>query len=45
MDDTIREETIAGGMQGFDDEHHSILFGKKQYAERQRKKGAVQSID
>jgi len=34
MDDTIREETIAGGMQGFDDEHRSILFGKKQYAER-----------
>jgi GST-like protein len=34
MDDEIREETIAGGLQGFDDEHRSILFGSKQYAER-----------
>lgn len=34
MDDEIREETIAGGLQGFDDEHRSILFGAKQYAER-----------
>ena len=34
MDEEIREETIAGGMQGFGDEHRSILFGAKQYAER-----------
>jgi GST-like protein len=34
MDDEIREETIAGGLQGFDDKHRSILFGAKQYAER-----------
>lgn len=27
----VRKETIAGGMQGFNDDHRSILFGEKQY--------------
>jgi GST-like protein len=27
----VRKETIAGGMEGFSDEHRSILFGDKQY--------------
>jgi len=27
-----RKETIAGGLDGFDDEHRSILFGPRQYA-------------
>ena len=26
-----RKETIAGGLDGFDDEHRSILFGERQY--------------
>jgi GST-like protein len=34
MEEEVREETIAGGLQGFGDEHRSILFGDKQYAER-----------
>ena len=35
MTDRIRRETIAGGMNGFSDEHRSILFGDRQY-ERSR---------
>lgn len=35
MTDRIRRETIAGGMDGFNDEHRSILFGDRQY-ERSR---------
>jgi GST-like protein len=31
MTDRIRKETIAGGMEGFNDEHRSILFGDRQY--------------
>ncbi len=31
MTDRIRRETIAGGMDGFNDEHRSILFGERQY--------------
>lgn len=31
MTDRIRKETIAGGMDGFDDGHRSILFGDRQY--------------
>lgn len=27
-----RKETIAGGLDGFDDEHRSILFGERQYS-------------
>jgi GST-like protein len=27
-----RKETIAGGLDGFNDEHRSILFGERQYA-------------
>ena len=34
MDDEVRAETIAGGLQGFNDEHRSLLFGDKQFAER-----------
>ncbi len=29
-----RPETIEGGMQGFNDEHRSILWGEKQHAQR-----------
>jgi len=35
MTGRIRKETIAGGMDGFNDEHRSILFGERQY-ERSR---------
>jgi GST-like protein len=35
MTGRIRRETIAGGMDGFNDEHRSILFGERQY-ERSR---------
>ena len=31
MTHRIRKETIAGGMEGFTDEHRSILFGARQY--------------
>lgn len=31
LTDRIRKETIAGGMDGFNDEHRSILFGERQY--------------
>jgi len=34
LQDQLRSETIAGGMQGYGDEHRSVLFGEKQFAER-----------
>lgn len=34
MEEHIRKETIAGGLQGFNDEQRSLLFGEKQFAER-----------
>jgi len=30
----VRKQTIAGGMQGFGDEHRSVLFGERQYRTR-----------
>jgi GST-like protein len=34
MDDKVQKQTIAGGMQGFGDEHRSVLFGERQYKTR-----------
>jgi GST-like protein len=34
MEDKVQKETIAGGMQGFNDEHRSVLFGERQYHTR-----------
>lgn len=31
MEDRVQAATIAGGMQGFTDEHRSVLFGERQY--------------
>ncbi len=31
MEDRVQKQTIAGGMQGFTDEHRSALFGARQY--------------
>ena len=32
--DQLRKETIEGGLSGLTDEHRSILFGERQYAQR-----------
>jgi GST-like protein len=32
--DEVRQETIAGGMQGYGEEHRAVLFGDRQFAER-----------
>lgn len=34
MQDALRQETIAGGMKGYGEEHRDVLFGGKQFAER-----------
>jgi GST-like protein len=34
MEEAVRQETIAGGLQGFGDEHRSRLFGEEQFRER-----------
>ena len=34
MDDKVQKQTIAGGMDGFGDEHRSVLFGDRQYNTR-----------
>ena len=34
MADEVRKETIAGGMEGFGEEHRSVLFGQAQFEER-----------
>lgn len=34
MQDKLRSETIAGGMQGYGEQHRDILFGDQQFAER-----------
>jgi len=34
MQDELREESIAGGMQGYGEAHRDVLFGDKQFAER-----------
>lgn len=34
MQDQVREETIAGGMQGYGEQHRDILFGEAQFRER-----------
>ena len=34
MEDQVQKQTIAGGMQGFDDGHRSVLFGERQYKTR-----------
>ena len=34
MLDQLRDETIAGGMKGYGEEHRNNLFGEKQFAER-----------
>jgi GST-like protein len=34
FDEKVRPEIIQGGMQGFDDQHRSVLFGEEQYRER-----------
>jgi len=34
MEDRVQKQTIAGGMQGFGDEHRSVLFGERQYKTR-----------
>lgn len=34
MQDRVRKETIAGGMEGFGEEHRDILFGERQFSER-----------
>lgn len=34
MADEVRSETIAGGMEGYGDEHRNILFGNAQFEER-----------
>jgi len=34
MQDAIRKETIAGGLEGYGEEHRDILFGSKQFSER-----------
>lgn len=34
MQDALRNETIAGGMQGYGDVHRDVLFGDKQFSER-----------
>lgn len=31
MQDKVQKQTIAGGLQGFDDEMRSVLFGERQY--------------
>jgi hypothetical protein len=35
LQDELRSETIAGGMQGYGDEHRDVLFGQRQFAERE----------
>jgi len=34
MQDKIRKETIAGGMEGYGEEHRDVLFGDSQFSER-----------
>ena len=34
MKEQVRKETIAGGMEGFGEEHRDILFGDRQFSER-----------
>ena len=34
MQDIVRKETIAGGLEGYGDEHRDILFGEQQFRER-----------
>ena len=34
MADEVRKETIAGGMEGYGDEHRNVLFGEAQFRER-----------
>jgi GST-like protein len=34
MADKVQKQTIAGGMEGFGDEHRSVLFGERQYRTR-----------
>ncbi len=34
MQDQLRNETLAGGMKGYGEEHRDVLFGNKQFAER-----------
>ena len=35
LQDQLRSETIAGGMKGYGEAHRSVLFGDKQFAERE----------
>lgn len=35
MKDRLRNETIAGGLKGYGDQHRDILFGDRQFSERQ----------
>jgi GST-like protein len=35
MQDQLRSETIAGGMKGYGAEHRDVLFGQRQFAERE----------
>lgn len=34
MQESVREETIAGGLEGYSDTHRDILFGDQQFRER-----------
>ena len=34
MQDEVRKETIAGGMEGFGEQHRDVLFGQAQFKER-----------
>jgi len=34
MADRVQKQTIAGGLEGFDDGHRSVLFGERQYTTR-----------
>jgi len=40
MEDRVQKATMAGGMQGFTDDHRSVLFGEKQYARRSSERSA-----
>ncbi len=35
MADEVRKETIAGGMEGFGEQHRDVLFGQSQFDERE----------
>jgi len=35
MQDSVRKETIAGGLKGYGDEHRDKLFGESQFRERE----------